>query len=120
MAGVAEYKVLGQEVPGASWVLLYEVPVGRQAIVSTLTACYLGTTGQDTYSVQVRPAGEAEAPRHYLVSARAGGVAPSGTGEVGATDAMSLGLTLAAGDRVMVRASAPDAYAIHAYGTEIQ
>lgn len=90
-------KVLGQSNPSATTATtLYTVPSGKQAVVSTLVIANLAATAA-TYRIAVRVGGATLANSQY--------VAYDIT--VGASDstALTLGMTLAAGDIVTVYAS---------------
>ena len=93
-------KVLGQANPAATTVTtLYTVPSGKAAVCSTLAVC-----NQDAasifYRLMVRPGGAALIVAHYLVYDAALPAASS--------DFLTIGITLAAGDVVSVRASNPN------------
>ena len=90
------YKVLGQSKPAAATdTTLYTVPTGagNYAVISSLVIT--NTTG-DTTSVRVaiRPAGEALADKHYIISGSV--VSPS------STQVYTIGITLASTDVVTV------------------
>ena len=60
------HKILGQAAPAtSSSTLLYEVPSGRQAIVSTLTICNR-TAGEVAFDVAVIPSGGTLDDEHYV------------------------------------------------------
>lgn len=107
----ANYKVLGQQVAAAAaaFVTLYTVPAATQAIASTLSICNTGAAAV-TYRVSVRPAGAAQANKHYIVFNAA--LNP------GDSILLTLGITLAATDVVSVSASTVDV-AFSLFGTEI-
>ena len=90
-------KVLGQSNPSATTATtLYTVPSGKQAVVSTLVIANLAATAA-TYRIAVRVGGATLANSQY--------VAYDIT--VGASDstALTLGITMAAGDVLTVYAS---------------
>lgn len=105
------YKILGQAAPSATTeTTLYTVPSATETVVSTIAICnQAGTAG--TYRVVVRPAADATTTqKHYVVYGAT----------VGANDSvlLSLGITLAAGDKVLVYASsANQSYSL--FGSEI-
>jgi len=101
-------KVLGQVAvaPDVDTTLL-TVGVGKSVVVSTLTACCLGDYA--TYRIAVRPGGAALEDKHYVVK-------DAGLGAQ-TTDTLVLGIGLAAGDVVTVRASGPVAFG--AFGAEV-
>ena len=93
-------KVLGQANPAAATVAdLYTAPTGKAAVCSTLAVC-----NQDAnsifYRVMVRPGGAALIVAHYLIYDAALPAASS--------DFLTIGITLAAGDVVSVRATTPN------------
>lgn len=60
------YKVLGQSLPTATTLTtLYTTPALTQAVCSTIAICNQGDT--INFRIAVRPAGEAIAPKHYIV-----------------------------------------------------
>lgn len=104
------YKVLGQSNPGATTATtLYTVPASTETVVSTLVVANLAATGA-TYRIAIRPDGAALANQHY--------VAYDVT--VGANDstALTLGITMNAGDVITVYASSATV-AFSAFGSEI-
>lgn len=104
------YKVLGQSAPSATTATtLYTVPGGTQAVCSTLSVCNRGS-GSGTYRIAIRPGGASLANVHYLV------FDPTLPGY--ATDAVTLGITLGAGDVVTVYASNGD-FTFGLYGSEV-
>lgn len=93
-------KVLGQVAPAAVTATdMYTVPASTSAVCSTLVIANRGTDAA-TFRVAVRPAGETLANKHYLYF----GVQL----QTGDSFAATIGLTLAAGDVVTVRASTAD------------
>jgi len=104
------YKVLGQNNPAATTATtLYTCPAGTQTIISTLTVCNLSSTNS-TFRVAVRPDGASLANQHYL----AYDTTVSGNN----TTALTLGMTLDAGDVLTVYAS-NTSIAFTAFGSEI-
>jgi len=105
------YKVLAQAAPSATTeTTLYTVPNGYSAVVSTI-AISNQTASAGTYRIAVRPAADATTTqKHYIVYGAT----------VAASDSimLTLGLTLAAGDKVLVYASsAHQSYSV--FGSEI-
>ena len=101
-------KVLGQVAVAANVdTTLLTVAAGKSVVVSTLTVCNLGDWA--SYRIAVRPGGEALAEKHYVVK-------DAGLGSQ-TTDTLALGIGLAAGDVVTVRASGPVAFG--AFGAEV-
>jgi len=104
------YKVLGQSAPAATTATtLYTVPALTQTIVSTLTICNRGASGA-TYRVAVRPDGASLADQHYL--------AYDTTIEPNNTIALTLGMTLDAGDIITIYSS-NTSLSFTAFGSEI-
>lgn len=105
------YKVLGQSNPAATTeTTLYTAPALTAAVVSTVTICNQ-TSSAATYRIAVRPAADAvTAAKHWIVYGAT----------VGASDttALTLGLTLAAGDVIRVFASTAN-LSFSAFGSEI-
>jgi hypothetical protein len=104
------YKVLGQSAPAATTnTSLYTVPELTQTIVSTLTICNRGNTAA-TYRVAVRPDGATLANEHYLAFDT---ILDSNN-----TTALTLGMTLDAGDIITIYASNTN-FSFTAFGSEI-
>jgi hypothetical protein len=102
-------KVLGQAAPGAAVSAdLYTVPGSTQTVVSSLTIANRAGTAT-TFRVAVRPSGVAIANQHYL----AYDAALAANGSI----AMSLGLSLGAGDVLTVQA-ASSSVSFGAFGQE--
>lgn len=93
------YKNLGQVVPAApgTMLALYTVPAVTQAVVSAITVCNQAAVDA-TFRISIQVAGAADSPKQYIAYDEA----------VFANDSMDrvIGLTLGAGDIVMVTASA--------------
>ena len=90
------YKVLGQSAPGATTATdVYTVPVGKSAVVSTVTVCNRSASPV-AYRIAVRPGGATLTTAHYIAY------------DVGLTannsDYHTIGVTMAAGDVVTVYA----------------
>lgn len=104
------YKVLGQVNPLATTATTaYTVPVATQAVISTITVANLsGSAG--TFRIAIRPNGAALSNQQYIAY----------DVTVGATDttAITLGITLGAGDVVTVYASSAN-QAFNIFGSEI-
>ena len=104
------YKVLAQSNPSATTATtLYTVPSSTSTVVSTLTVANLGGSAA-THPISVRPAGEAQANKHYIAY----------DVTVGANDTttLTLGMTLATTDVVTVYASTAN-LAFNLFGSEI-
>lgn len=87
--------------------LLLTVGSEKAYMVSTIAVCNLGDLA--TYRIAVRPNGELLSDRHYIVHDAALGA--------NTTDFITVGIGLAAGTSVTVRASGPVAFG--AYGAEV-
>jgi hypothetical protein len=105
------YKVLAQSNPSATTeTTLYTVPSSTATVISTLTVCNQTASAQ-TYRIAVRPAADGStAAKHWIVYGAT----------VGASDstALTLGITLAAGDLIRVYASSAS-MSFAAFGSEI-
>ena len=107
------YKILGQQNPSATTeTTLYTVPSSTSTVISTLSiANQAGTSG--TYRIAIQPsadAGSSAAAKHWIVYGAT----------VGASDSilLTLGITLATGDRIRVYASSAN-MSFAAFGSEI-
>jgi hypothetical protein len=108
---VAEvYKVLGQQNPAATTLTdLYTVPAATQTVVSTLVVC--NRTGNNRrVRVSVAPAGAADSPEQYLLYDVL--ILKSDS------NFYTLGLSLAATDKVRVEADAAG-LSFSLFGTEV-
>jgi hypothetical protein len=108
-----DYKVLGQ-IQGTAAVGTYsslgQVPSGKSWLVSTISICNQAASAA-TFRIAVRPsADESTAAKHWIVY---------GT-TVAASDStvITMGLTLAAGDKIQVFGSSAT-LSFSAYGSEI-
>jgi hypothetical protein len=105
------YKVLGQSNPSATTeATLYTVPSSTQSVVSSIVICNQAATSA-TFRVAVRPSADATTTaKHYLVY---------GT-TVAANDTiiLTMGVTLAASDKILVYASTGN-ISFAAYGSEL-
>lgn len=106
------YKVLGQVAPVAAgaWSDLYTVPAATQAVVSTLTVVNRGISASP-FRIAVRPGGAALDPKHYLAY----------DVNVDPADllALTLGVTLAAGDVVSVYPTTVATLSFGLFGSEL-
>ena len=103
------YKVLGQSNPaGTTSSDLYTVPASTSAVVSTINVANLGTSG--TFRISVAPAGAAVANSQYI----AFDVPLNANDSI----AYTLGVTLAATDKIRVFASNAS-FAFSAFGSEL-
>ena len=105
------YKVLGQSVSVANTAVHgYTVPTGGNAVVSTVNICNRSTTTDLAYRLAVIPSGETLADKHYIVY----------DAVLGAKDAIGFtyGITLAAGDKIVLIAPTAD-FSMTVFGQEI-
>jgi hypothetical protein len=104
------YKVLGQVNPSATTpTTAYTVPSATSTVVSSVVVGNIGPTS-GTFRISVRPAGESQANKHYLVY----------DATVAANDSLTLtlGITLATTDVVTVYASNAS-FTFNLFGSEI-
>jgi hypothetical protein len=106
------YKVLGRKQAAATTEeTLYTAPAATEAVVSTIAIANL-TAADKTYRIAVKPASTSTlALEHYIAYDIT----------VGASDttALTLGVTLAAGNSISVYASAATSVVFTAFGSEI-
>ena len=89
----ATYKVLAQAAAATSEATLYTTPANTSTVVSTIAVCNQTSSAQ-TFKIAVRPSADTSTTtKHYIVY----------NATVPATDStmLSLGLTLAAGDKIL-------------------
>jgi len=107
------YKILGQVNPSASTeTTLYTVPSSTQAVVSSIAVCNQ-TASSATFRIAVQPSadtGSSAAAKHFLVHGTTVAAAD--------TVVLTIGVTLATGDRLRVFASNAN-LSFSAYGSEI-
>ena len=105
------YKVLGQLNPSATTeTTLYTAPSSTSTVVSTLTICNQ-TSSAATYRIAVRPSADSStAAKHWIVY--------GATVAASDTTALTLGITLATGDKLQVYASSAN-LSFSAFGSEI-
>lgn len=105
------YKVLAQDNPAATTeTILYTVPAATEAVISTISVCnQSGTSG--TYRIAVRPSADSTTTaKHWIVY----GATVAGSDAI----LLTIGVTLAAGDKILVYASsANQSYSV--FGSEI-
>lgn len=106
------YKVLGRRASAATTMEeLYTVPSLTSTVVSTITVCNRSASTR-TYRIAIKPTtGTALADDQYIaydVSIAAND-----------TTALTLGLTLAAGNTIQVYASAASSLTFQAFGSEL-
>jgi len=103
-------KVLGQEAPLATTATdVYTVPSATSAVVSTIVIANRAATA-GTFRLSVRPAGAAQANKHYVAYDIAIAANDSTT--------LTLGITLGAADVITAYCSS-DNMSVNAFGTEI-
>ena len=107
----ATYRVLAQSNPSATTeTTLYTVGAGVAAVVSTIMICNQSSSA-GTYRIAVRPAADgATAAKHWIVY----GATVAGSDAT----ALTLGITLAAGDKIQIYASSAN-MSFSAFGSEI-
>jgi hypothetical protein len=104
------YKILGQSSPTSSLdTNVYTVPSGKEAVISTITVCNVGST-LCTYRIAARSGSEAIQNRHYIVYD-----AEITTSE---TIALTFGMTLSENDTITVRSSVSSSLAFNIFGNE--
>ena len=105
------YKVLGQLNPSATTeTTLYTAPSSTSTVVSTLTICNQ-TSSAATYRIAVRPSADSStAAKHWIIY--------GATVAASDTTALTLGITLATGDKLQVYASSAN-LSFSAFGSEI-
>lgn len=104
------YKVLGQSSPSATTdTTLYTCPALTQTIVSSIIVCNRDSNGA-TYRIAVRPDGATLANQHYI--------AYGTTVAANNSTALTLGITLDAGDVITVYSSGT-VLSFTAFGSEI-
>lgn len=105
------YKILGQSNPSATTeTVLYTAPALTSSVISTLMVANQSSSAA-TYRIAVRPSADGStAAKHWIVYGAT----------VGGSDstALTLGITLAAGDTVRVFASTAN-LSFSAFGSEI-
>jgi len=104
------YKVLGQSAPAETTNTdIYTVPADTSAVLSTLVVANRSSTTV-SYRIAIRPAGETIANKHYIAYDVSVGGADSTT--------LTLGITLAATDKITVYASTAN-LTFSVFGSEI-
>lgn len=105
------YKILGQSNPSATTeATLYTAPSLTQSVVSSIAICNQAGTSA-TFRIAVRPSADATtAAKHYLVYGT--------TVAANDTIVLTMGITLAAADKILVYASTGN-ISFAAYGSEL-
>lgn len=106
------YKILGQTSPTTNAnTTLYTVPTANSAVISTLTITNLSNTVATNFRVAARPSGATLNTQHFIAY------------DVGinASDSLylTLGITLASNDSIIVSTPAVNNLAFSAFGSEI-
>jgi len=102
------YKILGQITGSSATSSLYTVPGSTQTVVSSLVAANRSTSNS-TFWIAALPSGSTLDPKHYL----AFNVAISASDST----ALTLGITLNAGDFIQVSGLATGSFSL--FGSEI-
>ena len=104
-------KILGQSAPAnTSNADLYTVPSATSAVVSTIAISNFGSVGT-TYRIFVVPSGGTASTANSL----AYDIPISGS----SLTTLTLGITLAAGAKIIIRTATANSLAFHAWGSEI-
>jgi hypothetical protein len=106
------YKILGQSAPAATTETTLYTSTSVETIVSSLVICNQAGTGA-TYRIAVQPsadAGSDATAKHFIVY---GATVPASDSVI-----LTVGLTLAAGDRIRVYGSTAT-LSFSAYGSQI-
>ena len=105
------YKILGQSRPSDTVnATLYTVPASTQTITSTITAC--NTSASDTtFRIFIVESGGSAGQANALFY--------DGALLANSTISFTLGLTLEAGDSIVVRSSTASAVTFQAFGSEL-
>lgn len=105
------YKVLGQLAPSATTnTTLYTVPAATQAVVSTIVIANRSSAVNDIFRIAIRVAGASLSNEDYVAYDVVVGAADS--------TALTLGITLGAGDIITVYAGTAN-LSFNAFGSEI-
>lgn len=105
------YKTLGQSNPAATTeTTLYTVPAATSAVVSTLMICNQSSSAA-TYRIAIRPSADGTTTaKHWIIY----GATVAGSDST----ALTLGITLATGDKIQIYASTAN-LSFSAFGSEI-
>lgn len=105
------YKILGQAAPAdTSNTNLYTVGSGKEAVISTIVITNVNTAAANA-TIYVRQNGAAASSANTLIKAASVPVADF--------KAVTIGITLAAGDIITVASGTANALAFQAFGSEI-
>lgn len=107
----AAHKVLGQVCPAVANTdnTLYTVPAGGSAIISSLVVCAI-TAVSNTFTVRIAVAGGALNNKQYVFSGTT--LTPNQTA------VLTAGLTLSAGDQIIVQCTGVNNVAFSVFGQE--
>jgi hypothetical protein len=105
------YKILGQSAPSnTSNTDVYVVPLLKEAVVSTITVTNVNTAAANA-TIYVRQNGAAASSANTLIKAASVPVADF--------KAITIGITLAAGDTITVASGTANALSFQVFGSEI-
>lgn len=105
------YAILGQAAPAdTANTNLYTVGAGKQAVVSTITVTNVNTAAA-TATIYIRKNGAAAGSANTLIKAASIAVADF--------KAITIGITLGAGDIITVASGTANALSFQAFGSEI-
>lgn len=105
------YKILGQSRPSDTNATdLYTVPSSTEAVISTLTATNVDGTASNISIYAVPSAGSASQANALVYQAELG---------ANTLQTFTIGITLAAGDKIVVQSATGNAVTYQAFGSEI-
>jgi hypothetical protein len=105
------YKILGQSSPTSSLDTdIYTVPLGKEAVISTITVCNVGNTSC-TYRIAARSGSQSIENKHYVVY----------DAEISTLETIGLtfGITLSENDTITVRSSVSSSLSFNIFGSEL-
>lgn len=110
MPSTKAYKILGQALPAAGALSsLYDVPVGKQVVCSTLVVCNQNNGQPAAFRIAVIPAGQSVSRASYLFYDE--------LIDINKSRLITIGITLQPGDAIKVFASIPD-LSFNVFGSE--
>lgn len=105
------YKILGQVRPAVTTVTdLYTVPASTEAVISTITASNVDGAASNISIYVVPDAGSASEANALVFEAELG---------ANTVQAFTIGITLAAGDKIAVQSATASAVTYQAFGSEL-
>lgn len=105
------YKILGQVRPAVTTVTdLYVVPASTEAVISTITATNVDGVASDISVYVVAAAGSASAANALVFQAELG---------ANTVQAFTIGITLAAAQKLVVQSATASAVTYQAFGSEL-